>query len=121
MKNKLVIFGSTDIAELALYYFNNDSNYEVSAFTVDKDHIKQETFCGLPIVDFAQIDEFYPPTDYQIFIAIGYNNLNELRKSKYIEAKMKGYKLASYVSSKATVLNNRQFGENCFIFEDNWF
>lgn len=119
MKNKLVIFGSTDIAELALYYFNNDSNYEVSAFTVDKDHIKQETFCGLPIVDFAQIDEFYPPTDYQIFIAIGYNNLNELRKSKYIEAKMKGYKLASYVSSKATVLNNRQFGENCFIFEDN--
>ena len=32
---------------------------------------------------------------------------------------MKGYKLASYVSSKATLLNNRQFGENCFIFEDN--
>ena len=30
-----------------------------------------------------------------------------------------GYRIASYVSSKATVLNEGKFGENCFILEDN--
>jgi sugar O-acyltransferase (sialic acid O-acetyltransferase NeuD family) len=30
-----------------------------------------------------------------------------------------GYKLASYISSRATVLNEGRIGENCFIFEDN--
>ena len=30
-----------------------------------------------------------------------------------------GYKLVSYVSSRATILNKNQIGENCFILEDN--
>ncbi len=38
MKNKLVIFGSGDIAQLAHYYFTNDSLYDVVAFTVDSEY-----------------------------------------------------------------------------------
>jgi sugar O-acyltransferase (sialic acid O-acetyltransferase NeuD family) len=45
--------------------------------------------------------------------------MNELRKSKYDEAKRLGYTLASYVSSYSTVLNDGQIGDNCFILEDN--
>lgn len=40
MKKQLVIFGSAEIAELAYYYFQHDSNYEVIAFTVDDDFVK---------------------------------------------------------------------------------
>ena len=29
---KLIIFGLTDAAELALYYFSTDSDYQVEAF-----------------------------------------------------------------------------------------
>ena len=49
---KLVIFGITDAAELAHYYFNSDSDFEVVAFTVDEAFRKEETFCGLPVVAF---------------------------------------------------------------------
>ena len=34
MKNKVIIFGILDTAELAHYYLTNDSEYEVVAFTV---------------------------------------------------------------------------------------
>lgn len=54
-----------------------------------------------------------------MFIAIGYSNLNKNRTYKYIDAKKKGYKFASYISSKATILNDYNIGENCFILENN--
>ena len=55
MRKPLVIFGSGDIAQLAHYYFNTDSNYEVVAFTVDANYIKESEFCGLPVVVFEDV------------------------------------------------------------------
>jgi len=119
MKRKLVIFGSGDIAQLAHFYFSTDSDYEVTAFTVDAAYIQDRTFCGLPVVAFENVASEYPPADYDFFVALSYSKLNAVRKEKYLAAKAQGYKLASFVSSRATVLNDGQIGENCFIFEDN--
>ncbi|MBM0740828.1 acetyltransferase [Phormidium sp. CLA17] len=119
MKQPLVIFGSGDIAQLAHYYFSTDSNYEVVAFTVDAAHITATEFCGLTIVPFEQVANAYAPATHEIFVALSYSKLNQLRKEKYLAAKALGYRLASYVSSSATVLNNGNIGDNCFIFEDN--
>lgn len=117
MKN-LVIFGTGDAAELAHYYFTKDSDYIVSAFCADKDYITNNSFCGQPVVAFEDIEKTYPAESFDLFIALGYSNLNENRKLKYNIAKKKGYKLASYISSHATVLNDK-IGDNCFILEDN--
>lgn len=119
MKTKLIIFGSGEIAQLAHFYFSTDSRYEVVAFTIDSQYMKTETFCELPVVPFEQVTELYPPTDHSMFIALSYSKLNAIRKEKYVKAKALGFELASYISSSATVLNNGQIGENCFIFEDN--
>lgn len=119
MKKRLVIFGAGDIAQLAHYYFSTDSDYEVVAFTVDDAYRKEETFCGLPVVAFERVAEQYPPSSHACFVALSYAKLNALRKEKYLAAKALGYSLASYVSSRATVLNDGQVGENCFILEDN--
>jgi len=116
---KLVIFGTTDAAEVAHYYFSNDSDYQVVAFTIDAAFRKADTFCGLPVVPFEQVAEVYPPADHQFFVGLGYSKLNQVRKEKYLAAKTLGYGLASYISSRATVLNDGKFGENCFILEDN--
>ena len=59
------------------------------------------------------------PDAHEIFIALSYSKLNEVRKEKYLAAKALGYRLASYVSSRCTVLNVSKIGENCFILEDN--
>jgi sugar O-acyltransferase (sialic acid O-acetyltransferase NeuD family) len=119
MKNPLVIFGSGDIAELAHYYFSTDSDYEVIGFSVDSDYLKDDSFCGLPVVPFENIELKYNPTEVHFFAALSYSKLNLLRKEKYLIAKMKGYKIANYISSRATILNAGKIGENCFILEDN--
>jgi sugar O-acyltransferase (sialic acid O-acetyltransferase NeuD family) len=119
VKKQLVIFGSSDIAQLAHYYFSKDSNYKVVAFILDENYIKEPEFCGLPVVPFEEVTKKYPPDSYDFFIALGYSKLNELRKEKYLAAKEMGYKMVSFISSRATVLNEGKIGENCFIFEDN--
>lgn len=115
---KLIIFGLGEQAEMAYYYFTNDSNYTVVAFTVDKKYIDKESFFNLPIIPSDHILEKFPTDKHDIFIAIGYNKLNQIREKKYLECKEKGYTIASYISSKASIFTDK-IGENCFILEDN--
>lgn len=119
MKRKLVIFGSGDIAQLAHFYFSTDSDYEIVAFTVDASFIQESAFCELPVVPFEDVARLYPPENHDFFVALSYSKLNAVRKEKYLAAKALGYRLANFISSKATVLNDGRIGENCFIFEDN--
>jgi len=125
MKNKkVVIFGVLDTAELAHYYLTHDSEYEVVAFTVNKEYLKNQTFSPrgtdeiYPVVEFEKLEEQYPPSDYLLFAPMTGVKMNNLRKKIYEEGKAKGYSYISYVSSKATVCNNK-IGDNCFILEDN--
>ncbi|WP_422134202.1 acetyltransferase [Endozoicomonas sp. ALD040] len=117
MKN-LVIFGNGEQAELAWFYFSKDTEYNVVAFVVDKDFKESDTFCDLPLITTDDLTRDYPPEKNSVFVAIGYNQVNKLRESKYLQMKEKGYSLASYVSSNATIWS-KYIGENCFILEDN--
>ena len=38
-KKKVIIFGTSGIAEIAYEYLTHDSDYEVVLFTVEKDYI----------------------------------------------------------------------------------
>lgn len=115
----LVIFGAGDIAELAHYYFKTDTCREVSAFSVDREFMTDSEFQGLPVVAFEDVKLHYPPETHDFFVALSYTNLNQLRQEKCLAAKAKGYHLASYLSSRATILNDNSIGDNCFILEDN--
>ncbi len=119
MTKRLVIFGAGDIAQLAYYYFRVDSDYDVVAFTVDREYMRTASLFGLPIVPFEDVVMEYPPHNHDFFVALSYTKLNAVRKEKYVAAKEAGYTLASYVSTRATRLNDGQFGDNCFILEDN--
>jgi sugar O-acyltransferase (sialic acid O-acetyltransferase NeuD family) len=66
-----------------------------------------------------ELNTRFPPDDVEAFVAIGYRSLNALRAKFCIELKAKGYRLLSYISSKATYWGERTIGENVFIFEDN--
>ncbi|QFY41400.1 acetyltransferase [Candidatus Methylospira mobilis] len=119
MSNPLVIFGAGESAEIAHYYFTHDSPYTVAAFAVDGAWVNSASFCGLPLVAFEQLPAEYPPQTHDLFIATGYSGLNQLRREKYLASKEQGYRLASYLSSRASLLNEGRFGDNCFILEDN--
>jgi len=119
MRKKVVVFGASDVAQLAHFYFSTDSDYEVVAFVVNSGYIKDREFCDLPIVSFEGVELIYPPEHFYFFVAVGYSKINAARKEIYLYAKSKGYRMASYISSAATLLNNGKIGDNCFILEDN--
>ena len=115
---KLIIFGTNQLAELADYYINNDTNLEIVAFTVHKKFKNIDTFQGKPVVCFEDLEKNYPTNEYFLFAPMTGKNLNKIRESIYNEGKNKGYNFYTYISSKATILSDN-IGENCFILEDN--
>lgn len=115
---KMVIFGTGLIAELAHFYFTHDTKHQVVSFTNARDFIGQPKVLGLSVVPFEEIEEHYSPEEYSLFIAIGYRERNKIREQRYLEAKGKGYRLETYISSKA-VYYGASVGENCFILENN--
>lgn len=117
--SKLIIFGAGDIARLAYVYFTKDSPYEVAAFTVDAAFRKTDDFFGLPCVDFETLAQTFPASDYAVFVALSYAQMNTLREKKCAEAEALGYTLASYISSRCSYLSEYPAGKNCFILEDN--
>jgi len=117
--DKIVIFGMGDIAQIANYYFEIDSPYTVVAFTVDRPYLVGSEYEGKPLIAFDEVLKKFPPSEYKMFIALSYAQMNKLRERKYFETKEKGYNLVSYVSSNCSYLSQYKHGDNCFIFEDN--
>lgn len=113
-KKKLIIYGIGKFAEYVQYVFNNDSEYEVVAFCIEKSLLRSEKFEEKPLFDFDLITQEFPPQNVSLFIAVG-NNI--IRKRIFAKAKQKGYFLASYISSKSSHWENLQFGENVFVDE----
>ena len=116
---KLVIVGAGEFGEIAYEYISMDSEYEVVAFAVEKKYRDKEELFGKPVVDFESMEEIYNPSEYEVFVAITYVQLNRARRRMFDMCKEKGYRCASYVSSHAFVWHNVTIGENTFIFEDN--
>ena len=114
---KVVIFGATHAAIWSHFYLTHDSPHEVVAFTVDRDFVKEDTLCGLPVVPFEEVVSIYPPAECKMLVAILFARVNKTRAEKYSQAKAKGYELISYVSSKAVTWPGLVVGDNCIILE----
>jgi sugar O-acyltransferase (sialic acid O-acetyltransferase NeuD family) len=119
MRRPLVIVGAGEFAQIACEYFTHDSDYEVVAFSVERDYLTQDTLAGLPVLAYETLTERYPASECELYVAIPATHLNRLRTRFYRDAKSKGYRFASYISSRAFVWRNAEIGENCFIFEGN--
>lgn len=115
---KAIIFGSSGQAEVMDYLLTVDSEYEIVAFTSTREFITSEKIFNRPFVAFEDIEKTYPPSQYEMHIAIGYTEGNTIRERFYREAKAKGYTLLTYISSRCTNYA-KAIGDNCFIFEDN--
>lgn len=108
------------MADLATFYFNNDSHFEVVAYSCDDHLVTGVSHKDRPLVSLSELTSKYPPSQFDVFVAIGYSQLNDLRKEKFTNLRSKGYKLASYISSKTSSWKNSfEIGENVFIMEHN--
>lgn len=111
----LVIFGNGKIADVLADYFERDSGYKVVGFTCEADFVGGGKFRGLPVVPFDEVEQRFPPAEYDLHVAVGYHQLNRLRERLFAAAKGKGYRLASFVSSRSWPGDGLACGENCFV------
>ena len=114
-----VIFGTGSFAEVVHFYLRNDSEYDVVGFTASGESITDDRFLDLPVVPFETVDSVFPPGRHDMFVAVGYAKLNRVRERLCGEARVKGYRLLSYVCSKASHWGDTTLGDNVFVFEDN--
>ena len=95
MKNpankKVILYGNGSVAQTTYFYFTHDSPYQVAAFTIDRQYLKEDTLLELPVVPFENIDEIFPPEEFDMHIAVGHVRINRIRAEKYERAKALGY------------------------------
>ncbi len=114
----VIIFGAGEFAEVAHFYLTHDSDKKITAFTVDSDRVTTNQFNGLPVIPFEELSQSFPPSDFDMLVAIGYSRMNQGRADKCLQAKEKGYQLISYICSKSVIWPGLTIGENCFILEN---
>jgi sugar O-acyltransferase (sialic acid O-acetyltransferase NeuD family) len=112
---KVVLFGNAAVATALYVQLTHDSEYDVVGFTVDREYLKEDRLLGLPVVPFDQVVNFYPPDRHHMIVAVGFVQVNRLRAERCLMAKKMGFRLLSYVSSKATTWPDLVIGENCMI------
>lgn len=111
---KLLIFGCGAMARVAHYYFSRSDKFLVEGFLVDtKWFIDGQSYLGLPVFDFDNLDHSSTSLKYEIFVALGPRRNNEERELKCDLFRQLGYVLASYVSPFSSV--DCDIGDNCFI------
>jgi len=115
---KVVIFGTGELAQRIFFYLK-DSDDQVIAFCANKSKIDKEELLGLPVIAFENIEEKFPPTEFSMFIALAYSEMNKKRTKFFNETKNKGYELYSFVHPSTKIWDEFEMGENCFILANN--
>jgi sugar O-acyltransferase (sialic acid O-acetyltransferase NeuD family) len=118
MNQSVVIFGIGNFARTACVYLTQDSPYNVAAFTAHQQFIREPRLLGRPVVPFESLERDFPPEKYTMLVAVGYSQVNRTRARICAACKKKGYRLISYVNSRAAQWGSVEIGENCFILEN---
>ena len=90
MKKKVILFGLGDFSRIAFLYLQRSPEFEVIAFTVHSQFIQAPLFMDKPVVPFETIENDFPVSDFCMFVAIGFKNLNkeEVKSTTNVNAKV---------------------------------
>jgi sugar O-acyltransferase (sialic acid O-acetyltransferase NeuD family) len=116
---RAVIFGTGDFAQVAYIYLRDDSDFEVVAFTVNRDYLSETVLLGLPVVPFEDLAVSHPAADFSVFLGVGFSKVNAARRGVYDSLKQRAYDTPTYVHSSVQRWRETTIGEACFIFEEN--
>jgi sugar O-acyltransferase (sialic acid O-acetyltransferase NeuD family) len=118
MTKDVVLFGAGDFARVASVYLDRDSERKVVGFTVHEAFRTEPALRGKPVIPFEKLRVEYPPSQIDMFVAVGFRNLNKARAEIYQACKALGYSLITYINSKANLWGEVEMGDNVFILEN---
>ena len=112
---KVIIYGNGKIAKIVYQFIKKE--FDVIAFSVDEEFIEEDSLEGLPVVAFKDVQDKFLPSEHNMLIAVGYVQMNAIRKQKYQEAKEKGYEFINYIHPSVEIHDNVKMGENNIILD----
>jgi sugar O-acyltransferase (sialic acid O-acetyltransferase NeuD family) len=119
MTKPVVIIGIGDFGRIARFYLEHDSDRRVVAHAVSAEMLDRGEFAGLPVVPLDDLPSAYPPDEFEIQLGIAYSRVNQNRRQMFETAKRHGYRVITYICSKAITWPDLDAGEGTFIFEAN--
>lgn len=114
MKERLVIVGIGNTAEIIYKFVTQYQLYDVMGFTVDRKYINTQSYLSLPVFPIEDLDSVIDRNSDYLFCALMWNSLNGDRRRLYERLKGKGYKFANLISPSA-VINGMLRGDNCWV------
>jgi len=112
---KLIIYGNGRIARIIYQYVK--AQFEVVCFAVQNDLLTESILAGLPVRPFESIERDYDPAGHAMLIAVGYVQMNGIRRQKYLEAKAKGFAMANSVHPSVDIHDDVSMGEGNVILD----
>lgn len=112
---KIIIVGTSELSMCFFRSLKYEKEYEVVAFTVNKEYITNNDIEGIPVVPFEKLSQTLNMSECEIALTVGYKKMNDIREYFYNECKRQGYKILTYISPKATVYTDI-IGEGTLIY-----
>jgi sugar O-acyltransferase (sialic acid O-acetyltransferase NeuD family) len=119
MAKPVVVIGIGDFGRIARFYLEHDSQHRVVAHAVSAAMRDRDEFFGLPVIALDELPKTHPPQEFEVQLGIAYSRVNRNRREMFETAKGLGYRIITYVCSKAITWPDLDVGEGAFIFEAN--
>ena len=114
--DEILVFGNGNISKILSNYL--EKNYNIVAYISLKKYISSKKFNNKPLYSIEKIKKRFSPKKYKFITAIGYLQMNSVRKSIHKLIKSKGYKFINFVDETVNIPSSVKIGENN-IFLDN--
>jgi len=111
MSKEVVIFGAGRFTDMIYYDAKNHDDFHIAAITVDEEYRNGDSYLGLPLIAFEEIEKKYPPSDYDMLLVASCQNDMRIRRMLFSKIKNKGYALRNYISPKSDCAEV-EMGEN---------
>ena len=98
---KTVIFGITPFSKLIRADMEEDGR-PVAAYTVNRAYLPETWEEDIPVVAFEELREFFDDEPFEIILSVGYNKMNENRKTVFRQCDAFGYEIGSFIHSSAS-------------------
>lgn len=118
---KRVIFGINQLAELVYSYLTESPGQEIECFTVSSSFLPESDDKRLPghLIGLEDLPVFLDcsPNEIGVYVCVGYNKMNSIRRTVYEIIDSLGYEILSFVHPSAIVSGSAGIGRGCILLE----
>lgn len=114
---KVAIVGNGDYAKMVFRYMSMEDEYEVKAFLVEKEYIREMEIYGIEVLAVEEANLRLCINDISLIMGIGYKQMGNIRKKLYEKLKKQGFVFGNYIHPTAVISKNVTLGEGNAIFE----